>query len=93
MKEEEKKELVTISIALDPEVIQKLEDGHYNKSKLIDSLLAEYFNKNKQRIIPNVSISETEPLQEGISRKPIHQPPPDRILKEGEQPTPPKNKY
>ncbi len=33
-----------ISVALDPEVLKKLEEGNYNKSKLIDSLLADYFN-------------------------------------------------
>lgn len=35
-----------ISIALTPEVLKQLEDSKYNKSKLIDSLLSEYFKKN-----------------------------------------------
>ncbi len=44
MKTEEKKK---ISVTLSPELLKKLEDGKYNKSKLIDSLLSEHFkNKN-----------------------------------------------
>lgn len=35
-----------ISIALSPDILLKLENGKYNKSKLIDSLLTEHF-KNK----------------------------------------------
>lgn len=37
-----------ISIALTPDILKKLEVSNYNKSKLIDSLLTEYF-KNKIR--------------------------------------------
>ena len=37
-----------ISVALSPEIIKLLEDGNYNKSKLIDSLLTEHFNKKKK---------------------------------------------
>jgi len=33
----------SITISLSPEILQKLEDGHYNKSKLIDDLLTKYF--------------------------------------------------
>lgn len=44
-----KKESVTISIAIDPKISQKLEDGKYNKSKLIDSLLDSYFKKQKKK--------------------------------------------
>ena len=40
------KEQTKISIALSPEILKKLEEGKYNKSKLIDSLLTEHF-KNK----------------------------------------------
>ena len=36
----------SISIVLDPEIIKKLDEGNFNKSKLIDSLLNEYFNKD-----------------------------------------------
>lgn len=32
-----------ISIALNPEVIKLLDEGKYNNSKLIDSLLEKYF--------------------------------------------------
>jgi hypothetical protein len=35
-----------ISVALSPEILKKLEEGNYNKSKLIDALLTEHF-KNK----------------------------------------------
>ena len=35
----------SISIVLEPELLKKLEEGKYNKSKLIDSLLTEYFKK------------------------------------------------
>lgn len=34
-----------ISIALSPELIKQLEDGNYNKSKLIDSLLTKHLEK------------------------------------------------
>jgi hypothetical protein len=34
-----------IGIAISPEILKKLEDGKYNKSKLIDSLLTEHFKK------------------------------------------------
>ncbi len=37
-----------ISIALSPELLKKLEDGKYNKSKLIDSLLTEHFKKESK---------------------------------------------
>ena len=39
-----------ISIALSPEVLKQLEDGNYNKSKLIDSLLSQHFTLNKVAI-------------------------------------------
>lgn len=38
-----------IGIALSPEVIKHLENGKYNKSKLIDSLLTEHFTKEKNK--------------------------------------------
>ena len=38
-----------ISVALTPEIIKQLEDGKYNKSKLIDSLLTEHFDKKKKK--------------------------------------------
>lgn len=38
----------SISIVLDPEIIKKLDEGKFNKSKLIDYLLTEYFKKNKE---------------------------------------------
>lgn len=44
----DKKDYKSISIVLDPEIHQKLEDGKYNKSKLIDSLLDDYFKKQKK---------------------------------------------
>ena len=45
-----KKESKHISIAIDPSILKKLDEGNYNKSKLVDSLLTEYFeNKNRQK--------------------------------------------
>lgn len=66
-----KKSYQSISIVLDPEIIQKLEEGKFNKSKLIDSLLEEYFNKeeqNKKRVIPSIPSSECEPMVEGVKK-------------------------
>jgi len=41
------KDFKHISIAISPELMKLLEDGKYNKSKLIDSLLTEHFNQKK----------------------------------------------
>lgn len=38
-----------ISVALSPEILKKLEDGNYNKSKLIDNLLTEHFKKESEK--------------------------------------------
>jgi metal-responsive CopG/Arc/MetJ family transcriptional regulator len=46
---EYKTNLENISITLSKEILKKLDDGKYNKSKLIDSLLTEYFEKNKKK--------------------------------------------
>jgi hypothetical protein len=40
-----------ISVALSPEILNQLEEGKYNKSKLIDSLLSEHFNKENIKIV------------------------------------------
>ena len=45
----ENKEITKISIVLDPTILKKLEDGKYNKSKLIDSLLDDYFKNKKKK--------------------------------------------
>lgn len=45
MKEE--KTPKTISIAIEPDIIIKLDEGNYNRSKLIDSLLTKFFKKEK----------------------------------------------
>jgi len=37
-----------INIVLSPEIIEKLEDGNYNKNKLVNKLLKEYLQKNKK---------------------------------------------
>jgi hypothetical protein len=42
-----KKEYKKISVSLTPKILKILEDGNYNKSKLIDNLLTEYFKNNK----------------------------------------------
>ena len=34
-----------IGITISPEIAAKLETGKYNKSKLVDSLLSDYFKK------------------------------------------------
>jgi hypothetical protein len=41
------KDIKKITIALSPKIIKQLEDGNYNRSKLIDSLLTEHFKKEK----------------------------------------------
>lgn len=38
-----------ISVALSPEILEQLEDGNYNKSKLIDLLLTEHFKKESEK--------------------------------------------
>lgn len=45
MKEENK----IIGIALNPEIIKKLDESNYNKSKLVDSLLTDYFKKKDEK--------------------------------------------
>jgi hypothetical protein len=40
-----------ISVALSPEILKQLEEGNYNKSKLIDSLLTEHFKKENEKKI------------------------------------------
>lgn len=44
-----KKELTTISIALDPDILKKLEEGNYNRSKLIDSLLTKFLKEQENK--------------------------------------------
>jgi len=44
----QKQEYKKISIALPPKILKKLENGKYNKSKLIDSLLTKYFKKKQK---------------------------------------------
>ena len=36
---------VKIGVTLDPAILKKLEEGKFNKSKLIESLLTKYFKK------------------------------------------------
>jgi hypothetical protein len=42
------KEKKIIGISLSPEILNKLENGNYNTSKLIDKLLTDYFKKDKK---------------------------------------------
>ena len=42
------KEIKKITVALTPTILKQLEEGNYNRSKLIDSLLTEHF-KNKKK--------------------------------------------
>ena len=46
-----KKEIKKINIALSPDLLQKLNEGKYNKNKLIISLLEEYLLKNQEKIV------------------------------------------
>jgi len=48
---EEKKEYEHLTISLSPEILKKLEEGGYNKSKIINRLLTEYFEKAKGEAI------------------------------------------
>jgi len=38
-----------IGITISPELLKLIEDGNYNRSKLIDSLLTEHFAKEKKK--------------------------------------------
>ncbi len=38
-----------ISVTLSPEILKQLEEGNYNKSKLIDSLLSKHFKKESEK--------------------------------------------
>lgn len=38
-----------IGVTISPELAEKLEKGKYNKSKLVDSLLTEYFKKEDEK--------------------------------------------
>lgn len=48
-----KKETKRLNIIISPEVYKKLEEGNYNKNKLIISLLKDYLLKNIKK---NVSL-------------------------------------
>ena len=37
----------SLTITISPKIAEKLEKNKYNKSKLIDSLLSEYFQNNE----------------------------------------------
>jgi len=38
-----------IGVTISPELLKLIEDGKYNRSKLIDDLLTEHFNKKKKK--------------------------------------------
>lgn len=38
-----------INVVVTPEMLKKLNEGNYNKSKLVDSLLTEHFKKEKEK--------------------------------------------
>jgi hypothetical protein len=42
------KEIKKITIALTSNILKQLEEGNYNRSKLIDSLLTEHFKNQKK---------------------------------------------
>ncbi len=39
-----------IGVTLSPEIIKKIEEGNYNRSKLIDTLLTEHFKKKTKKL-------------------------------------------
>lgn len=45
MKEDKK----IINVVVTPEILKKLNDGNYNKSKLVDTLLTEHFKKETEK--------------------------------------------
>jgi hypothetical protein len=40
-----------INVVVTPEILKKLNDGNYNKSKLVDALLTEHFMKEAEKKI------------------------------------------
>jgi hypothetical protein len=38
-----------INVVVTPEILKKLNEGNYNKSKLVDSLLTEHFKKETEK--------------------------------------------
>ncbi len=38
-----------INVVISPEILKKLNEGNYNKSKLVDSLLTEHFKKESEK--------------------------------------------
>ena len=43
-----KQENKIIGVAIDKELLKKVDAGKYNRSKLIDSLLTEYYQEQKK---------------------------------------------
>jgi hypothetical protein len=37
-----------INVVISPEILKKLNEGNYNKSKLVDALLTEHFKKESK---------------------------------------------
>lgn len=48
MARKEKKEVVAMNISVPQEIIKKIEEGKYNKNKLIVSLLEKFLSKNQK---------------------------------------------
>jgi len=46
-----KKETKRLNIIITPEVFKKLNEGNYNKNKLIISLLKNYLLKNVKKVV------------------------------------------
>ena len=44
-----KKDKNIINVVVTPEIVKKLNEGKYNKSKLVDSLLTEHFKKEAEK--------------------------------------------
>jgi len=43
-----KRKTPTVTISFDPAILEKLEKGSFNTSKLVNTLLTEYFSKNSK---------------------------------------------
>jgi len=43
-----KSKIKQISIVVSPEIIKKLDEGNYNKNKLINDLIEKYFQKTEK---------------------------------------------
>jgi len=62
---QDKKELETITISLSKTLNKKMDEGAYNKSKLIDNLLTSYFNNLNEGLLTD---DEKKELDKRVKR-------------------------